>query len=148
MKFFLSRSLSITILSITVSACATNFSTDSTSSSAQTTASNGIGTETLNIQVSNRILSSNEPLGGNLEQYMDVNDKQKLSRGLDNALGKATTWTSPLNGREFTVTPLRKVTLSSSKFCRTYSVRMERKTEAEQVSGTACIGEDGSWHVV
>ena len=100
------------------------------------------------IQVTSGSASYGGPLGGNIEQYMDENDQFKLSRGLDAALGKSTTWTNPVNGAEFTVTPVKKISREDSKFCRTYTLVMAKKGSKNQINGTACIGADGSWHVV
>lgn len=100
------------------------------------------------ISVNSTVIASGQPLGGYLEQYMDNNDKVKMGRGLDGAIGKATTWTNPVNGAKFTVTPIRKVNMEGARYCRTYNVIMTKQSSRDQVSGTACIGQDGIWHVI
>lgn len=91
-------------------------------------------------------LSGNGPLGGYIEQFMDANDKSKMARALDGGLGKANHWKNPVSGSEFAVTPVSKASMSGG-ICRTYNVSMTRTGITDKVSGTACIGEDGVWHV-
>lgn len=85
-------------------------------------------------------------LGGYIEQYMDANDKSKMARALDGGLGKAATWRNPVSGASFAVTPLRKVSRGDG-ICRAYSISMTKTGVTDRVGGTACIGDDGSWHV-
>ena len=141
MKTNVTRFISLGALSITLTGCLYDFSGSSSSQPVGTTGEEAI-------QVTTKNVGNGDPLGGYLEQYMDQNDQFKLSRGLDSALGKSTTWTNPVNGAEFTVTPVNKVNMAGSKYCRTYRLTMAKKGSKDQVSGTACIGADGSWHVV
>lgn len=85
-------------------------------------------------------------LGGYIEQFMDANDKSKMARALDGSLGKSTSWKNPVSGVIFAVTPISKVSNGDS-ICRSYSVTMNKTGMNDRVGGTACIGEDGLWHV-
>ena len=85
------------------------------------------------------------PLGGYIEQFMDVNDKSKMTRALDGGLGKASRWTNPVSGAQFAMTPVSKVSMGSN-ICRSYLLSMNKGGIDDKVNGTACIGEDGIWH--
>lgn len=91
--------------------------------------------------------ASGGALGGYIEQFMDANDKSKMARALDGSLGKSTSWKNPVSGAVFAVTPISKVSNGDS-ICRNYSVTMNKAGVNDRVGGTACIGDDGLWHVV
>ena len=90
--------------------------------------------------------AGDEPIGGSLEKYMDSDDKTKMSRALDKAPGKTTSWTNNRLGMHYAVTPIRKVVLKDNPYCRTYQMTATRGSHTKEVSGTACISEDGNWH--
>jgi surface antigen len=90
--------------------------------------------------------TNNEPVGGSLEKSMDSDDKIKMSRALDKAPGKTTSWTNNHNGMHYAVTPIRKIVLKDNPFCRVYQMVATRGSHAKEISGTACISEDGNWH--
>lgn len=90
--------------------------------------------------------ASNEPIGGSIEKSMDSDDKIKMSRALDKAPGKTTSWTNNRNGMHYEVTPIRKIVLKDNPFCRVYQMVATRGSSVKEVSGTACISEDGNWH--
>ncbi len=90
--------------------------------------------------------ASEEPIGGSLEKSMDSDDKIKMSRALDKSPGKTTSWTNNRMGMHYAVTPIRKVVLKDNPFCRTYQMTATRGSHTKEVSGTACISEDGNWH--
>lgn len=90
-------------------------------------------------------LSGGGPLGGYIEQFMDANDKSKMSRALDKGIGNTTAWQNPASGAHFAVTPIRRVD-NGSGICRAYRVKMTKTGISDKVSGTACVGRDGSWH--
>jgi surface antigen len=85
------------------------------------------------------------PLGGYIEQFMDANDKSKLARSLDSSLGKTVSWSNPVSGAKFAVTPISKVE-NGNNICRSYHITMTKNGIDDKVNGTACIGEDGIWH--
>lgn len=86
------------------------------------------------------------PIGGYIEQFMDANDKSKMARALDGSLGKSASWTNPVSGANFSVTPLNKAP-GGEGICRSYSVTMTKSGVTDRVGGVACIGDDGVWHV-
>lgn len=90
--------------------------------------------------------SGGGPLGGYIEQFMDGNDRTKMTRALDGSLGKSASWTNPVSGANFSVTPLNKAP-GGEGICRSYSVTMTKTGVTDRVSGVACIGDDGIWHV-
>lgn len=152
MKQFLTKPLCLITLCLAVSGCLYNNGSSSSSSSAtqaaltpeQAAAVNENGTTTPPEQVR---AATGGALGGYIEQFMDANDKSKMARALDGSLGKSTSWKNPVSGVAFAVTPLSKVTNGDS-ICRTYSVTMNKTGVNDRVGGTACIGDDGLWHVV
>jgi surface antigen len=140
MKTQLVRNLLLLSLNAALVGCVYNWS-----GSNETTAVNADGQP---MTVTSKSIGSGQPLGGYIEQYMDANDKIKLSRGMDGAPGKATSWSNPVNGAEFSVTPIEKVAIDGARYCRSYRVTMTRQGAQDQVNGTACIRDDGTWHTV
>lgn len=92
--------------------------------------------------------ASDESIGGSLEKNMDSDDKIKMSRALDKAPGRTTSWTNNRMGMHYAVTPIRKVVLKDNPYCRTYQMTATRGSHTKEVSGTACISEDGNWHPI
>jgi len=141
MKIQLTRNLLLISLSMLITGCGINWPGQS-----QTTTVNENGES---VQVTSKKAATGQPVGGSIEESMDANDKIKLSRAMDAAPGKSTDWTNPVNGAQYSVTPLQKVSMPNARFCRTYRITMTRQGAQEQVTGTACIsGTDGTWHVV
>lgn len=79
---------------------------------------------------------------------MDANDKSKMSRALDSGTGKATHWVNSSTGMNYTVTPIKKVVIENNPFCRQYLVVVARGANQKEISGTACVTTDGSWHTI
>jgi surface antigen len=90
--------------------------------------------------------ASPEPIGGSIEKSMDSNDKIKMSRALDKSPGKTTSWTNNHSGVRYDVTPIRKIVLKDNPICRTYNMVATRGAHNKEVSGTACVSNDGAWH--
>lgn len=90
--------------------------------------------------------ASSEPVGGSIEKSMDQDDKIKMSRALDKAPGKTTSWTNNRTGIHYEVTPIRKIVIKNNPYCRVYQTISTRGSFSKEVSGTACISEDGNWH--
>ena len=90
--------------------------------------------------------ASSEPIGGSIEKSMDNDDKIKMSRALDKAPGKTTSWTNKRNNLHYAVTPIRKIVLKDNPYCRTYQMTATRGSYSKEVSGTACVSDDGNWH--
>jgi surface antigen len=92
--------------------------------------------------------SSSEPIGGSIEKSMEKDDKIKMSRALDKSPGKTTSWTNNRNSMHYAVTPIRKIVLKDNPFCRTYQMTATRGSYTKEVSGTACVSDDGNWHPI
>jgi surface antigen len=81
-------------------------------------------------------------------QSMDASDKLKMSKALDAATGKSTSWVNSRTNVKFTVTPIKKVVIQDNPFCRHYQVIAEKGNSRKESSGTACVMTDGSWHTI
>ena len=81
-------------------------------------------------------------------QSMDGTDKQKMSRAMDSATGKPTTWVNARTNISFTVTPIKKVVIENNPFCRQYHALAEKGERRKEATGTACVMSDGSWHTI
>lgn len=79
---------------------------------------------------------------------MNADDRLKMSRALDAGIGKSTHWQNGVTGVGYTVTPTQKVTVRGNPFCRQYTVQAERKGFSRNISGTACVTTDGTWHTI
>ena len=141
-----SQCLSLTLLSVSLTACIYGSANKTAFNPDSATAKKEVPVAPMPANTTK--LSVGDPIGGYLEQYMDANDKSKLSRAMDAGLGKETSWDNPINGATFTVKPIRKAQVEGAKFCRSYSVTMEKDDAIDVVTGTACIGEDGNWKTV
>lgn len=73
-------------------------------------------------------------------------DRSKLAHALDAPPGKSSTWINTSNGVSYTVTPIRKVTINDNHLCRVYTTTSDHNGQRHEVTGTACIGDDGAWH--
>lgn len=87
-------------------------------------------------------------VGGNVGSSMDSIDKSKLSHALDKPLGKSTNWANGNTGTNYTVVPMRKVTVNGNSFCRQYQVTVSHGEQQRNINGTACVGSDGQWRSV
>jgi surface antigen len=79
---------------------------------------------------------------------MDATDKQKMSRALDAATGKSTSWVNGRSGIKYTITPIKKVIIQNNPFCRQYQADAEKGDSKKAMNGTACVMTDGSWHTI
>lgn len=91
---------------------------------------------------------SNEPVGGSLEKGMDETDKIKMFKALDKTPGKTTSWTNNRTGVKYEVTPVRKVVVKDNPYCRSYQMTATHNNSPKEVSGTACVSNDGVWHSI
>jgi surface antigen len=87
-------------------------------------------------------------VGGSVGQSMDAFDRVKLSHALDKAPGKPSTWVNELTSTEYTVTPIKKVTVHGNTFCREYQAIAQKGGNKRETTGTACVAGDGSWSEV
>jgi surface antigen len=83
--------------------------------------------------------------GGTIGTSMDALDKVKFSHALDKSPGKSTSWTNDSNGINYTVTPIKKVSINGNPFCRQYEVVAVKGESHRTVNGTACVAADGAW---
>src|SRR3990167_8634941 len=138
-RFTISKSLFLIILSTTVTSCMWN-DTDGNmpKQQQQQAAVAGPTIPTANAEKAAEPVrvAGGGPLGGYLEQFMDANDRSKMTRALDGGLGKASRWTNPVSGAQFAVTPVNKVSMGSN-ICRSYQVNMIKAGITDKVSGTA-----------
>lgn len=116
-----------------------------------TACSNGINIPLINPQpkAETQTIVDDAKLGGSIGSGMDEFDQNKMFRALDAALGKSTEWVSTKNGTKYTVTPVERVKVNNNPICRVYTVVAVSKSGNERkFNGTACVTDDGSWHVV
>lgn len=85
------------------------------------------------------------PITGHFASRMDSLDRSKLSHALDSSVGKTSHWVNANTGTSYTVTPVRKVTINGNPFCRSYTATAEKGGQTQEINGTACITQDGSW---
>lgn len=89
-----------------------------------------------------------ELIGGSIEKSMDQDDKVKLSRALDKAPGKTTSWENGLTGITYSVTPTKKIVINDNPFCREYHTTATKGGQTKEITGTACVAADGNWHTI
>lgn len=84
-------------------------------------------------------------IGGNIGRTMDDVDRMKTAQTLEyNRDRQASTWVNPNTGNDYTTIPTRTYD-SAQGPCREYTVEATIGGKKEQVYGTACRQEDGSW---
>lgn len=76
-------------------------------------------------------------------------DRARLAHSLDSPPGKTTTWMNTSTGVNYSITPVRKVTVNDNHLCRVYQgTATAHNGQTQTISGTACIGDDGLWHKI
>ena len=88
-------------------------------------------------------------LGNKVGKSLDCQDQQYHYDTTQSALetqkvGQSSTWTNPDTGHSGNITPTRTYT-SEGQPCRDYTQTIYIDGEDEEVIGTACRQEDGSW---
>lgn len=99
------------------------------------------------------LVSRSSPTGergvaGSLSSMMDVNDRSKLSHALDKAPGNSTAWVNSNTGISYVVVPTKKITIGDNPYCRAYNVTAAKDGKSRELSGSACVGPDGSWQAI
>ena len=85
-------------------------------------------------------------LGSSIGQSMDELDQYKTQQALESSTtGSTVAWNNTHSGIDYTVTPTNTYE-SASGPCRDYTTEAVIDGRAEIVHGTACRGNDGSWH--
>lgn len=87
-------------------------------------------------------------IGRHVGETMDDVDRNTTARILNNTrTGEATTWVNPDTGYEYTVTPTKTYEQDSGP-CREFHLDATVGGQTDQnVYGTACLQDDGSWLV-
>ena len=86
-------------------------------------------------------------IGGSIGQDMDELDQYKTQQALETGpTGSTVAWNNPDTDIDYSVTPTRTYETASGP-CRDYTTEAVIEGRAEIVHGTACRGDDGSWHV-
>lgn len=86
-------------------------------------------------------------IGGNIGRTMDETDRLNTTMALENVrTGVPSAWANPDTGYEYVVTPTNTYE-SSAGPCREYTLDAKIGGKTEQIYGTACRQEDGSWLV-
>jgi surface antigen len=85
-------------------------------------------------------------IGGSIGKDMDELDQYKTQIALEtNPTGSSMAWKNPDTDVDYSVTPT-KTYESASGPCREYTTEAVIEGRAEIVHGTACRGNDGTWH--
>lgn len=87
-------------------------------------------------------------IGGSIGRYMDENDRRYTSYALETVpTGEEYTWQNPDSGNRYAVTPA-KTYYRGTQPCREYTTSAVIGGKTEEVYGTACRMDDGSWQIV
>lgn len=85
-------------------------------------------------------------IGGSIGQDMDELDQYKTQQALETSpTGSSVAWNNPDTDIDYSVTPTRTYETASGP-CRDYTTEAVIEGRAEIIHGTACRGDDGSWH--
>ncbi len=86
-------------------------------------------------------------VGGAVGRSMDEQDRLKVAHSLETVrTGVSSQWRNPDTGNEYAVVPTRTYE-SSGMPCREFTVNGNVGGKREQVYGTACRQQDGSWRM-
>lgn len=91
-------------------------------------------------------------IGNKVGKSMDCKDHQYHQETTQDALetqptGQTSSWTNPDTGHSGKVTPTKTYTSSDGVPCREFTQTIYVDGEYEEVEGTACRQEDGTWKV-
>ena len=90
--------------------------------------------------------------GGQIGKSMDDVDRIKMRNALEHTeTNKTTTWVNPDSQVKYAVTPTKttyRQTETATQPCREYTTTANIGGKKEQIYGTACRMDDGSWKVV
>lgn len=89
-------------------------------------------------------------IGQTIGKYMDEQDRIQTSIAMENnRTNQPSSWRNPDTNYQYTVTPTR--TLENTQGtgpCREFTVDAAIGGKTEQVYGTACRQQDGSWKII
>lgn len=84
--------------------------------------------------------------GAHVGRQLDELDRYRAGRTLETApTGATREWVNPDSGTAYSVTPTRTYDSGHGSPCREFTMDAEVGGRAEQVYGTACRQDDGSW---
>jgi len=84
-------------------------------------------------------------IGGSVGQTMDVVDRANTAMTLETVrTGVSSRWVNPDSGNGYVVVPTRTIESGASP-CREYSIEATIAGRVENIYGTACRNNDGSW---
>jgi surface antigen len=87
-------------------------------------------------------------LGGAIGKNMDETDKLKLNHALEtNSIGQPSYWKNANSDNAYTVTPTKNVTVDGNQYCREYRTTAIIAGKKQQMYGTACRQQDGTWQM-
>lgn len=88
-------------------------------------------------------------IGGAIGKSMDDTDRLKMNQTFEsNQVGQPAYWQNQKTGSTYTVTPTKNVAYDGNPYCREYHTTANVAGKKQQIYGTACRQQDGSWKVV
>ena len=86
-------------------------------------------------------------IGGSVGRSMDDTDRLKTAHALENVrTGVPSSWQNPDTGNQYTVVPTRTYETTAGP-CREFTIDANVGRSQEEVVGTACRQNDGSWKI-
>ncbi len=87
-------------------------------------------------------------IGGSIGQRLDELDRLKTGHTLETVrTGVSSEWVNPDTGYRYSVTPTNTYESSQGTPCREFTMTASIGGKEEQVYGTACRQQDGSWRI-
>lgn len=88
-------------------------------------------------------------IGSAIGKSMDEADRIQMTRALEtNPVGQPAYWENHRSGAVYTVIPVKNVTYHGNPYCREYQTTATIAGKKQQVYGTACRQQDGTWKIV
>lgn len=88
-------------------------------------------------------------IGGSIGDSMDKADHVHAHDALENArTGQRVTWKNPDTGADYTITPTRTYRRENGQYCRDFKTWGWIDGYEEELHGTACRANDGTWRKV
>lgn len=86
-------------------------------------------------------------MGGSIGRSMDEADRYCTGQVLEHAQDRQPiTWRNPDDGHSYEMTPTKSYQRAGS-YCRQYTTKSTLNGKSQQVNGTACRQNDGTWHI-
>lgn len=88
-------------------------------------------------------------VGANIGRNLDQTDRAKIGQALENSpSGRTTEWVNPDSGTRYRVTPEPAYRPRSFETCRRYTMVGYINGRPQEIVGTACRQNDGTWKAV